>query len=142
MMSSSLIVCVFSGAVELRLEQEGEAQLCSECRGLYSQVQPGETHIHFSLLSQAVFPPVSPTRKEKKAPYVMLKIYVLWSSRMGEITAPLSILSSASILQALNHHPSSPRAGCFEALLVMAAPNNLLPASHIRHNYSPGDTGL
>lgn len=24
----------------------------------------------------------------------------------------------------------------------MAAPNNLLPASHIRHNYSPGDTGL
>lgn len=34
---------VISGAVKLWLEQEGEAQLCSKCCGLYLQVQPGET---------------------------------------------------------------------------------------------------
>lgn len=37
-----LILCVFSGAVKLRLEQEGEAQLRSQRCGLYAQVQPGE----------------------------------------------------------------------------------------------------
>lgn len=36
---------VISGAVKLWLEQEGEAQLCSKCCGLYLQVQPGETGI-------------------------------------------------------------------------------------------------
>lgn len=32
------IVCMFSGAVKLWLEQEREAQLCSQCCGLYTQI--------------------------------------------------------------------------------------------------------
>lgn len=35
---------MFTGAVELWLEQEGEAQLCPKRRGLHTQVQPGKTH--------------------------------------------------------------------------------------------------
>lgn len=46
-MSISLTVCVFSGAIKLWLEQEGEAQLCSKCCGLHSQVQPGKMHTSF-----------------------------------------------------------------------------------------------
>lgn len=66
-----------------------------------------------------------PSKGERKTVrFAMLKIYEPWPSRNGEITAPLSIMRSASVLQVLNHHPSSPRGGCFEALLVMAAPNN------------------
>lgn len=38
------ILCVFVGAVKLWLEQEGEAQFCSKCRGLHAQVQPGKIH--------------------------------------------------------------------------------------------------
>ena len=105
--------CVFAGTVKLRLEQEGEAQLGSKRCGLHSQVQPGEAHSQFALMSHSVLHQVSSKRREETVPYAVLKIYETWSSSDGEIAAPLSIMSSASILQPLNHHPSSPRGGCF-----------------------------
>ena len=41
-------IWLFAGVVELWLEQEGEAQLCTQCCGFHTQVQPGErdTHTH------------------------------------------------------------------------------------------------
>lgn len=87
---------MFSGAVKLRLEQEGEAQLCSKRCGLYSEVQPGETHIQFAPMSHSVPPQVTPKRRGKTVPFEMFKIY-----------EPL------------------PEVVVFEAPFVMAAPSNL-----------------
>lgn len=53
LLMNSLPDCVLSGAVQLWLEQEGEAQLCPKRRGLHSQVQPGEIRIRSCSISQS-----------------------------------------------------------------------------------------
>lgn len=116
-MSISLIL-MFSGAVKLWLEQEGEAQLCSKRCGLHSQVQPGQIHTQCALMSHSVLPQVHPKKKrartEKTVALAVLKIYE--PSRNEEVTVLISIMStkSSALLDMVDF-----------VLVVTAAPNNV-----------------
>lgn len=117
---------MISGAVKLWLEQEGEAQLCSKCCGLYLQVQPGETGITiytycpFISNHSKASTEKEGKKDEKQSCSKFIDLCVLAIQEMEGIKFFFPPHPLLSFFHVPNHQLCFPRGGCFK-LFVMAA---------------------